>query len=313
MQRHIRLQKFPHILHDFRQPRNHLGRRGFCQYGLQEFLLPPQAADVPFVIPITHVRHSPSSIQMLPARIEINDETAVFLPRIFVIHPLFHVDIHPAYGVHRPSDRLQIGDQIIIHRCSQKFLHRLLRQHLAAESVRVVDLIVALPLDRRPRIRGKGQDCASLFLRIHHGQKESISPPGVVFPRIYPHHHDLFHRARGHPVLRSSRWRGTIRGPDPYADSHQQKQCQIHQPPITAPLPQSLSPHAAAPFRFIRRFFQYSKKKCRQQRAATALSPKDSPCPRSPFSSKVPFPALFWQNPSDACCRPANHVIMKRT
>ena len=103
------------FLDDGRQLRDD-GRRGdFVHAGLHEFLLALDAADIAFFVAVADVGDRGLAVPMLHARLQVDDETAVVVPRVFVVHAFFHVDINAADGIDDFLECLNVDDDVVVH------------------------------------------------------------------------------------------------------------------------------------------------------------------------------------------------------
>ena len=124
--RHIRHNCTFHLIDELRQTRQNLRRYDFGKYSFHKFLLPSNASDIPLAVAVTHILNRLFSVHMLLAWGKIYDEPAVIVPRVFVMHALFHINIDAADHIDDTLKRLNVDDDIVIHRDAEKMLNTFL-------------------------------------------------------------------------------------------------------------------------------------------------------------------------------------------
>ena len=127
---------------------------------------------------------------MLLSRIEVYYQSAVIIPWVLVVHPLFHVDVHAADGINNLGEGVDVDEHIMLHFHAQKVLHRALGQLVAAVGIGGIDFVEAMPLDFYPGISRNGQDGCLFLLGVKGGNHQRIGASYVSLPFIHPHQHD---------------------------------------------------------------------------------------------------------------------------
>ena len=127
---------------------------------------------------------------MLLPRIEVYYQSAVIVPRVLVVHPLFHVDVHAADGINNLGEGVDVDEHIMLHLHAQKVLHRALCQLVAAVGIGGIDFIEAMPLDFYPGIPRNGQDGCLFLLGVQGGNHQRIGASYVSLTLIHAHQHD---------------------------------------------------------------------------------------------------------------------------
>ena len=150
--RHVRLDSRTDFLDDVRQARQNLRREDLSEAGLHELLLTPDAPDIAFTVAVAHVLDGLLAIHVLLTRIEVDDEAAIVIPWVLVMHALLDIDVDAADGVDDALKRFRVDDDVVIHRHAEQTLDRLLRQDMAAIGIGMVDLIVAMAVNRHARV-----------------------------------------------------------------------------------------------------------------------------------------------------------------
>ena len=89
---------------------------------------------------------------MLHPRTQVDDEPAVVVPRIFIVHPLFDIDIDTADGIDNFLKGMGVDDDIVIDAHAEEILDGRLRQPLPAVSIGGVDLVIPVLRDRHARV-----------------------------------------------------------------------------------------------------------------------------------------------------------------
>ena len=205
---HIRLDSGAHLLDELRQARQDLRRDDLREHGLHELLLAADTADIALAVAVAHILDGLLAVHVLLARIEIDDEAAVVVPGILVVHALLHVDIDAADGVDDALERARIDDDIVIHRHAEELLHRRLAQRVPAERVGVVRLVIAVPVDGEPRIARHGEQCALAALRIERRHHERIAAAHIIRALVDAEDHDM-----DRMLPRHQPWRSAARAP----------------------------------------------------------------------------------------------------
>ena len=123
---------------------------------------------------------------MLPPWLEIDHQSIFPIVRVRILHGLFHIDIHPADGIHQFDESLEIHQHIIVDLDPQEIFQGLPAQIMASVGIGMVHLIPAMSGNGNqgiPRHRQKGR----LVPRsIQHGDKEGIRTAGISAPPIHP-------------------------------------------------------------------------------------------------------------------------------
>ena len=188
--REVRLDGGEDFLDDARQLRDDGRRRDLVHAGLHEFLLALDAADVTLLVTEAHIRHGRLAVHMLLARAQVDDEAAVVIPGILVVHALLDVDVDAADGVDDFLERMRIDDDVVIHVDAEEILDRALRELLAAISVGRVDLIPAVAVDFHARVARDGQERRLILLRIDRRNHQRVGAADIVLALIDAHDHD---------------------------------------------------------------------------------------------------------------------------
>ena len=130
---------------------------------------------------------------MLHARVDVDDESAVVIPRILVVHALLHVDVDAVKSVDDALEGMHVDEDIIVHRHVEQLLKRLLRQRIAAVGISGIDLVVARPLDGDARIARNRKQRRRPLLGINRRDHQSVASPCIVLSLIdaQDHHMDL--------------------------------------------------------------------------------------------------------------------------
>ena len=188
--REVRLDGGEDFLDDARQLRDDGRRRDLVHAGLHEFLLAPDAADVTLLVAEAHIRHGRLAVHMLLARAQVDDEAAVVIPGILVVHALLDVDVDAADGVDDFLERMRIDDDVVIHVDAEEILDRALRELFAAIGVGRVDLVPSMAVDLDARVTRDGEERCLVFLRIDGGDHEGVGAANIVFAFVDAHDHD---------------------------------------------------------------------------------------------------------------------------
>ena len=130
---------------------------------------------------------------MLHAWVNVDDESAVVIPRVFIVHALLHVDVDAVQGVDDALKGMHVDEDIIVHRHVKQLLKRLLRQRIAAVGVGGIDLVVARPLDGDARIARNRKQRSRPLLGIDRRDHQGVASPHIVLSLIdaQDHHMDL--------------------------------------------------------------------------------------------------------------------------
>ena len=77
-------------------------------------MLSCDAADVAFAVTIADILDRRFAVHMLKSRLDVDDETAVVVPRVFVIHSFIDIDINTAERVDDLVERLEINKNVVV-------------------------------------------------------------------------------------------------------------------------------------------------------------------------------------------------------
>ena len=127
---------------------------------------------------------------MLHAGLEVDEEAAVVVPRIFVVHALLHVDVDAAQGVDDALEGVRVDDDVVVDAHAQEVFDRALAELMSAVGVSGVDLVVAMPLDLHARVARHGKERCLVLLRIDHRDHQGVGAADVVFSLVDAHDHD---------------------------------------------------------------------------------------------------------------------------
>lgn len=166
--------------------------------GLHELLLALDAADVALFIAVAHVGDSRLAVHVLHARLQVDDQAAVVVPRVFVVHALLDIDVDAADGVDDFLEGLDVDDDVVVHVDAEEVLDGALRELLAclraalgtAVGVGGVDLIPAVPLDFDAGIARDGHQRGLVFLRVERRDHQRVAAADVVIALVDAHDHD---------------------------------------------------------------------------------------------------------------------------
>ena len=200
--------------HDFaddaRQLRDDGRGRDLVHAGLHEFLLALDAADVALLIAVAHVGDGGLAVHVLHAGLEVDDEAAVVVPGVFVVHALLDVDVDAADGVDDFLEGVRVDDDVVVDVDAEEVLDGALGELLAAEDAALgaavgvgrVDLVPAVAGDLDARVARHGEQGGLIPLRVDGGDHERVAAADVVLARVDAHDHDgRFILRREQPVL----------------------------------------------------------------------------------------------------------------
>ena len=186
----VRLDGIHDFLDDGGQVRDDGGRRDFFHDRLHELLLALDAPDVALFVAVAHVGHGRLAVHVLHAGLEIDEEAAVVVPRIFVVHALLHVDVDAAQGVDDALEGVRVDDDVVVDAYAQEVFDRSFAEFVSAVGVSGVDLVVAVPLDFHARVARHGEERSLVLLRVDHCDHQGVGAADVVFPLVDAHDHD---------------------------------------------------------------------------------------------------------------------------
>ena len=147
---------------------------------------------------------------MLHAGLEVDDEAAVVVPGIFVVHAFFDVDVDAADGVDDFLERVRVDDDVVVDVDAEEVLDGALGELLAAEDAALgaavgvgrVDLVPAVAGDLDARVTRHGEQGGLVALGVDGGDHERVAATDIVVARIDAHDHDgRFILRREQPIL----------------------------------------------------------------------------------------------------------------
>lgn len=186
------------FLDDGRQLRDD-GRRGdFVHAGLHEFLLTLDAPNVALFVAVAHIGDSSLAVHVLHARLEVDEQAAVVIPGVFVVHAFLDVDINAADGIDDFLEGLDVDDDVMVHVDAEEVFNGALRELLAglraalgtAVGVGRIDFIPAMALDFDARIARDGHQGGLVLLRVKCGNHQCVAAANIIIALIYAHDHD---------------------------------------------------------------------------------------------------------------------------
>ena len=151
------------------------------------------ASNVALHVTIAHILDRLLARHVLHARVDVDDESTIVIPRVFVVHALLHVDVDAVQSVNDALEGMHVDEDIIVHRHVKQLLKRLLRQRIAAVSISGIDLVVARSLDSNARIARNRKQRRCPFLGIDRRDHQGVASPHIVLSLIdaQDHHMDL--------------------------------------------------------------------------------------------------------------------------
>ena len=179
------------LIDDRRYTREDLRRKDLHEKCPHEMLLTRNASDVSFAVAIAHVLDRLCPVHMLHAGLEINDEPAVIVPRILIVHPLFHVNINAAHGIDDPLKRRRVDQDVVRDGNPHEFLDGSERHLVSTECIGMVDLVVTVAADFDARITRDGEQCRPFILLINGSEHERIAAPDIICPSVNAHEEDI--------------------------------------------------------------------------------------------------------------------------
>ena len=182
---HVRLQGGADLLHQLGQARQHTGRYDFGQHRFHKLLLTANTANIAFTVTVTHILDSLFAVQMLLSGVEVNDQSAVIIPRVFIIHALFHIDVHAVQCVNNTRKGLCINDDVMVHRMTEQLLHGLLAELMTAISVSMIYLLIAIALDSHPCITGHRQQSRIFLVLVNGCHHHGITAAHIAVTAVY--------------------------------------------------------------------------------------------------------------------------------
>ena len=153
-------------------------------------MLALDAPDVALLVAVAHIGHSRLAVHVLHAGLEVDEEAAVVVPRIFVVHALFHVDVDAAQGIDDALEGVRVDDDVVVYAHAQEVFDRALAELMSAIGISSVDLVVAVPLDFHARVARHGEERRLVLLRVDHRDHQGVGAADVVFPLVDAHDHD---------------------------------------------------------------------------------------------------------------------------
>lgn len=135
---------------------------------------------------------------MLHARLEVDDQAAVVIPGVFVVHALLDIDVNAADRINDLLERLDVDDDVVVHVDAEEVLDGALCELLArfwaalgaAVGVGCIDLIPAVALDLDACIARDGHQSSMVFLRVERRDHQGIAAADIVVALIDTHDHD---------------------------------------------------------------------------------------------------------------------------
>ena len=175
---------------DARQARQDGGGGYGVDARAHEFLLAFDAADVALLVAVADVCDGGLAVHVLASRAQVDDEAAVVVPRILVVHALFDVDVDAADGVDDLLEGVGVDDDVVIHADAEEVLDGALGEFFATVGVCRVDFVVAVFRDGDARVTRDGEERGLVFLRVDGRDHESVAASDVVGALINAHDHD---------------------------------------------------------------------------------------------------------------------------
>ena len=165
-------------------------RSKFVDDGGDKFLLALDATDIALGVSIANVGDGVGAVEMLKARVKIDDEPAVVIPRVLVIHALFDVDIDAADCVNEIDEGVSVDDDVVIDVDAEKIFDGALGQSNAAVGVSGIDFVEAAIAELDAGIARDRKQRGLIGQRVDGGDDERIGAPDVVFALVDAHNQD---------------------------------------------------------------------------------------------------------------------------
>ena len=189
--RQICLNGSLHLIHHGGKTRKHLRRQELREKSTHKALLASNAADIPLSVAITHILDCVCTVHMLLSGGEINHEAAVIVPRILIVHPLLHVNVHAADRIYDSLECRRIDHDIMRHRNTNEFADRGERHLVPAECIGVIDLVIAVAADLDTRIPRYREQRSTPVLLIDGSQHQCITASDIPLPPIHSHNEHI--------------------------------------------------------------------------------------------------------------------------
>ena len=127
---------------------------------------------------------------MLHAGAQVDDEPAVVVPRVFVVHALFYIDINAADGVDDFLKGAGVDDDVVVDADTEQILDGALCELFPAVGIRGVDLVVAVLRDGDARVARDGEQRRLVLGGVDGGDHEGVAAADVARALIDAHDHD---------------------------------------------------------------------------------------------------------------------------
>ena len=127
---------------------------------------------------------------MLHPWAQVDDEPAVVIPRILVVHALLDVDVDAADGIYDLLKGVDVDDDVVVDLYAEEVLHCTLCELFAPIGVRGVDLVVAVARDGDACVARDGEERGLILYRVDGRDHECIAAPHVALALVDAHNHD---------------------------------------------------------------------------------------------------------------------------
>ena len=121
---------------------------------------------------------------------QVDDESAVIVPRVFVVHALFDVNVNAADRVNDLLECLEIDDDIMIHVDAEEVFDRILCQFFAAVSESGIDLVKTVSFDAHACVTRDRKQGGLIFLRVKRRDHQRVTAADVIGAFVDTHDHD---------------------------------------------------------------------------------------------------------------------------
>ena len=130
---------------------------------------------------------------MLLTGCKIDDESAVIVPRILVVHPLFHVDVDAAHRIYNPLECRRIDHDVVRDGNPHKFANRGKCHLMPTECIRMVDLVIAVAANLDARITRDRQQHGPPVFFIDCSKHERVTAPDIALSAVDTHEEHIAH------------------------------------------------------------------------------------------------------------------------
>ena len=158
-----------------------------CEQGAHEVLLTRNAPDIPLAVAIAHILNRLCAVHMLLARVKVNNKTTIVIPRIFVVHPLFNVNVYAPDHVHDAFKCGRINQDVMRNGDTHNFAHRGKRHLMSAERIGMVDLVIAVFAHLDACITRDGEQRCAPPLLVDRREHERVTAPDIPIPAVNAH------------------------------------------------------------------------------------------------------------------------------